>query len=143
MGSRPKKSKKRSAAKLLERVVFFIDRSLGKHDVPSALRAAGCHCELHDEHFKQDTEDEVWLRELASRRWVVITKDEKIRYRPLELQALRSAALRVFIVICGNLTGAATADVILKAMPRILATLNSRRGPFVCHVYKDGTVKLK
>jgi hypothetical protein len=41
--------------------VFFVDRSLGKHVVPDALRAAGAHVEVHDDHFAQDALDEVWL----------------------------------------------------------------------------------
>ncbi|HVX66566.1 MAG TPA: hypothetical protein VHA11_08195 [Bryobacteraceae bacterium] len=135
--------KKRSAAKPPERLVFFIDRSLGKHDVPDALRAKGYECAIHDDHYAQDTEDEIWLSELAGRRWIVLTKDERIRYRPLEAAALRLAGLRVFILICGNVTGAATAQILLKAMPKVIAFSRSRRGPFVCYIYKDGTTRMK
>jgi predicted nuclease of predicted toxin-antitoxin system len=135
--------KKPSAAKPPERLVFFVDRSLGKHVVPDALRAAGYSCEIHDDHFQPDTEDQEWLRALADLKWVVLTKDERIRYRPLELNALREAALRVFIVICGNVTGKSTAEIIVKAMPRMLDLLRRKRGSFVCYVYKDGTIKTK
>ncbi len=135
--------KKRSAAKPPERLVFFIDRSLGKYDVPDALRSAGHECEIHDDHFAQDTEDEVWLAELAARRWVVLTKDERIRYRPLEADALRRAGLRVFVVICGSVTGTATAEILLKAMPRIVNLARGKRAPFICYVYKDSSVKMK
>ena len=133
--------KKRSAAKPLEEIVFFIDRSLGKIDVPTALRAAGYHCQCHDDHWNQTTEDSVWLAGAAARRWVVLTKDERIRYRPLELQALKSARLRTFIVICGNLRGDETARILLSAMPRIMAVVGTQRGPFIYYVYKDSTVK--
>ncbi len=77
--------KKRSAAKPPDPPVFFIDRSLGKLDVPGALRAAGYQCKIHDEHFEQQTDDEIWLAAVAAERWIVLTKDERIRYRPLEL----------------------------------------------------------
>lgn len=36
---------------------YFVDRSLGSHDVPAALRAAGPIVEVHDDHFTQDTTD--------------------------------------------------------------------------------------
>lgn len=111
--------------------------------MPNALRGAGYECEIHDDHFDSDTEDEVWLRDLAGRKWVVLTKDEKIRYRPLEITALRNAGLRVFVVICGNVTGAATAQVILRSMPKIIAFARRKRAPFLCYVYKDGTVRMK
>jgi hypothetical protein len=132
--------KKRSAAKPPE-IVFFIDRSLGKIDVPDALRAAGHRCERHDDHWDQTTEDSVWLAGVAARKWIVLTKDERIRYRPLELQALESARLRTFIVICGNVRGADTARILLAAMPRILAVVDTQKGPFIYYVYKDSTVR--
>lgn len=64
--------KKRSAAKPREKFVFFIDRSLGRYDVPQVLRAAGYVCERHDDHWDQETEDSVWL---AGKNWVVLTKE--------------------------------------------------------------------
>jgi hypothetical protein len=83
----------------------------------------------------------VWLAGTAARQWVVLTKDERIRYRPMELQALKSAGLRTFIVICGNLRGEETARVLVAAMPKILAVAGARTGPFIYYVYKDSTVK--
>ena len=132
--------KKRSAAKPPE-IVFFVDRSLGKIDVPDALRAAGYRCECHDDHWDQTTEDAVWLAGVAARKWVVLTKDERIRYRPLELETLEHARLRTFIMICGNVRGTDAARILLAAMPRILAVVDARRGPFIYYVYKNSTVK--
>jgi hypothetical protein len=109
--------------------------------VPDALRTAGYLCERHDDWWDQTTEDSVWLAGVAARKWVVLTKDERIRYRPLELQTLRSARLRTFIMICGNVRGAETARILLAAMPRILAVVGTRRGPFIYYVYKDSTLK--
>jgi hypothetical protein len=134
--------KKRSAAKRPEaQPVFFIDRSLGRLDVPGVLRSAGYACELHDDHFDQHTEDTAWLNSIAARKWIVLTKDERIRYRPLELQALESAGLRAFIVISGNVRGVETAAILLKAMPRIMKAVSGQRGPFIYYVYKNSTVK--
>lgn len=109
--------------------------------MPEALRAAGYHCERHDDHFDQRTEDTAWLSSVAANRWVVLTKDERIRYRLLELQALQSAGLRAFIVICGNVRGIDTAEILLKAMPRILVVLKNRKGPFIYYVYENSTIK--
>ena len=36
---------------------FVIDRCLGKHEVPEALRAAGMTVEVLDNHFDQDCPD--------------------------------------------------------------------------------------
>jgi hypothetical protein len=133
--------KKRSVAKPPNQPVFFIDRSLGRIDVPAALRGAGYQCVIHDERFDQQTEDTIWLSAVAADNWIVLTKDERIRYRPLELKALESARLRAFIVICGNVRGIDTAAILLKAMPKILNIVGSEKGPFIYYVYKDSTTK--
>jgi hypothetical protein len=44
---------------------FFFDRNLG-HRVPEALRADGWLVEMHDDHFAEDTPDEVILEAVAS-----------------------------------------------------------------------------
>jgi predicted nuclease of predicted toxin-antitoxin system len=122
-------------------LVFFIDRSLGRIHVANALRALGYRCELHDDHFDQDTPDSVWLAELAEQDWVVITKDARIRHRPLEQQALQSSGLRVFVITSGNLTGVATAELLVRAIGKITRVLEQQTGPFIYHVRRDSSVK--
>ena len=109
--------------------------------MPTTLRAAGYICELHDDHFDQRTDDTVWLAAVAAKQWIVLTKDERIRFRPYELRALTSAGVRAFIVVCGNVRGVETAAILLKAMPRILRVLKSQRGPFVYRVYRNSTLQ--
>jgi len=52
--------------------------------VPEALRAAGVDIRVHDELFPQGTEDVVWLRVAGLKSWIVITRDDRIRYNRLE-----------------------------------------------------------
>jgi len=44
------------------------------------------HVAIHDDHFPPDAPDTAWLQVVGERRWVVLTKDERIRRRPLERQ---------------------------------------------------------
>jgi hypothetical protein len=71
---------------------FFIDRSLGRHAVPNALRTAGVivhtMAEVYAEQVGQGLADEDWLSDVGQRGWVVLLKDTKIRYRPAELRAI-------------------------------------------------------
>ncbi|MGC8761209.1 MAG: hypothetical protein ACP5VC_14725, partial [Bryobacteraceae bacterium] len=92
-------SRKRSAAKPPDGTVFFIDRSLGVEPVRSVLVAEGMAVEIHDDHFKRDEEDRVWLAAVGERKWVVLTKDQRLRYRPLEIAALRESGARVFVLV--------------------------------------------
>ena len=88
------------------RLTFFVDRSLGAHDVPDALRTAGALVECHDDHFAPDTPDTAWLAEVGARGWVVLTKDSRIRRHPMELQALLAANVAAFMLTTTDLTGA-------------------------------------
>jgi predicted nuclease of predicted toxin-antitoxin system len=135
-------SKKPSAAKPPDGTVFFIDRSLGIEPIRAELLKAGATVEIHDDHFPRDAEDRVWLRAVGERGWVVLTKDQRLRYRPLELAALRASSARVFVLTAGNLRGSQIAAVFVSALPRISRTLRSRPGPFIARVSQSGHVTL-
>jgi len=62
------------------------------------LRTAGLSVEVHDDHFPQDALDPEWLRAVGERNWVVVTRDERIRYRVAEKQAIRRAKVRAFVL---------------------------------------------
>jgi hypothetical protein len=135
-------SKKPSAAKPPDETVFFIDRSLGIEPLRTQLINAGLVVEIHDDHFPRDEVDRVWLRAVGERGWVVLTKDQRIRYRPLEVAALRASKARVFVLTAGNLRGIEIAAVFLAALPRICGILHSLPGPFVARVSQSGHVTI-
>jgi predicted nuclease of predicted toxin-antitoxin system len=135
-------SKKQSAAKPPEGTVFFIDRSLGIDPIRAELIKAGLTVEIHDDHFARDEEDSVWLRTVGEQGWVVLTKDQRLRYRPLEIAALRASKTRVFVLTAGNLRGIEIAAVFVTAIPRICKILHSRSGPFVARVSQSGHVAI-
>lgn len=125
-------SKKRSgtSTRQPEPLTFFIDRSLGR-GVGLTLRKAGALIELHDDHFKQDAPDEEWLAEAGAKNWAVFTKDKKIRYRPIERDALLAANLRVFVLAgSGNLTGEQMGQLILAHLRRIERLARKHEAPF-------------
>ena len=136
------RSKKPSAAKPPDETVFFIDRSLGIDPIRTELIKAGLVVEIHDDHFALDEEDRVWLRTVGERRWVVLTKDQRLRYHPLEIAALRAGKARVFVLTAGNLRGMEIARVFLTALPRICKVLHSLPGPFVARVSQSGHVTI-
>jgi len=80
------------------------------------------------------------VAEVSDRGWVVLTKDQRIRYRPLELEALQTSRARVFVLIAGNLKGEEIAAIFVHAVPNILRILRSHKGPFVARIAKDGRV---
>jgi len=105
------------------------------------LRDAGLTVELHYDRFPQDALDEEWLTEVGRRRWCVVTRDDRIRYRRLESQAVRNAKVAMFVIVSKNPTGPQTAEVILKALGRIGRFISSHRRPFIAKIYRDGRVE--
>jgi predicted nuclease of predicted toxin-antitoxin system len=126
-----------------ERLVFFVDRSLGRRIIPGALRDAGEEVRVHDEHFPQNAKDEVWLAEAGKNQWVVLTKDKNIRYRAIEIQALVAAKVRAFVLTArGDLTGAEVGKIFVKALPAMKKLCHSAEPPFIARVSRDGSVTL-
>ena len=126
-----------------ERLVFFVDRSLGRKVIPGALREAGEEVRVHDDHFPQDAKDEVWLAEAGKNRWVVLTKDKNIRYRAAEIQALRAANVRAFVLSArGDLSGTEVSQIFVKALPSIQRLCETTAPPFIALVDRGSTVRL-
>jgi PIN domain-containing protein len=78
-----------------ERPEYFLDRSLGK-ETASRLRDAGYVIHLIADHYPRDASDipdEDWIAEGCSNRWVLLTKDKRIRYRLL-VRIARTAQTR-------------------------------------------------
>jgi hypothetical protein len=125
----------------LQNTVFFIDRCVGKQSIAAPLRAAGLHVELHDDHFPQGAKDEEWLPVVGERGWLVITRDDRIRYHSLEAAAARNAGVGMLVVVSKNLTGPQTAEILLKAMERIRRFLKKHQPPFMVKIYRDGSIK--
>jgi PIN like domain len=71
---------------------------------------------VHDELVPQATQEVVWLGEAGAQRWVVITRDDRIRYNQLEKQAVLAAMLRFFSITSSSLTGDEAASLILSAV---------------------------
>ena len=102
---------------------------------------AGLTVQIHDGHFARDEQDRVWLQTVGERGWVVLTKDQRLRYRPLEIGALRASHARVFVLTAGNLRGSGIAAVFLAAL-RMYRVLDSLPGPFVARVSQSGHVTI-
>ena len=135
-------SKKQSDAKPPDGTVFFIDRSLGIEPIRTQLINSGLTVEIHDDHFARDEQDRVWLKIVGERGWVVLTKDQRLRYRPLEISALRASNARVFVLTAGNLRGSEIAAAFLAALPRMFRILRSTPGPFLARLSQSGHITI-
>ena len=107
------------------------------------LRGADLKVEVHDQHLAQDAPDPEWLAFAGKNNWIVITRDERIRYRVAEKQAIRRAKVRAFVLaVQGNLRAETLAENFLKALPKIRRLVEKEKPPFVAKVSRSGDVNL-
>ncbi len=106
-----------------------------------ALRKAGLNVEIHDDHFAADAKDEEWLTVAGQKQWIVITRDERIRYRAAAKQAIRRAKVRAFFLTAqGDLRAEMLADNFLKALPKVQRTVDQEKPPFIAKISRGGGV---
>jgi len=125
-------------------VEFFVDRSLGK-SIVEGLRAVGLTvhsmADIYGEKQAQRLADETWLRDAGKNDWVVLTKDDAIRRRPAERDALNDAAVRVFCLTTAKLRGSEQTERFAENRHRILRQAK-KPGPYIYGVYRDGLRRL-
>lgn len=131
-----------SKARQPESPVFFLDRNFGSKIVAQVLRGAGEQVEIHDDHFAQDAQDPEWLTKVGERGWIVLTTDERIRYRPNEKLALLNAKVRAFVFVSQNMRAEEKAQSLLAAIPAIKRIASGHTPPFIAKIYKDGRVEM-
>lgn len=123
---------------------FFVDRSLGK-SIVEGLRAAGLTvhsmADVYGEGRAQRLPDETWLRDAGKNDWIVLTKDDAIRRRPAERDAMIDAAVRVFCLTTAQLRGAEQTERFVQNRHRIIRQAR-RPGPFIFGVYEKGLKRL-
>jgi hypothetical protein len=128
--------------RLPEPFVFFVDRSLGGRVVAQALREAREEVRVHDDLFKQDTDDEVWLADVGERGWAVLTKDVLIRRDSLQRRVLLAANVAAFVFARGDVSGSVMAGAFAAALPRMKKALRRFELPFIASVTVGGEVTL-
>ena len=124
---------------------LFLDRSLGRRQVPAMLREAGLRlrtlAEVYGVPADEDVVDTAWLQLAGQRGWPVLMKDERIRYRPAERAALVAYGVQAFCLTGGNLRAAAMAEQYLAVLDD-LALACETPGPFLYAVSGGGLRRL-
>jgi hypothetical protein len=123
---------------------FFVDRSLGR-SIVEGLRAADLTAhsmaDVYGEKRAQRLADETWLRDAGQHNWIVLTKDDAIRRRPAERDALIDASVRVFCLTTAQLRGSEQTERFVQNRHRILRQAK-KPGPYIYGVYSDGLRRL-
>ncbi|MBA3372584.1 MAG: toxin-antitoxin system, toxin component, PIN family protein [Actinomycetota bacterium] len=118
---------------------FLVDRSLGRHVVPNAVRAQG-----HTVHTlwsvygdaEQDLADTEFLGDAGRHGWAVLTGDMRIRRVAHELAVVEAEGVRMFALPRGHLRGVEQAARFVDNLPAILRACD-RPGPYIYAVLRD------
>ena len=92
--------------------------------------------ERHDDHFSDNTADTVWIAEAGRRGWIILTADERVRYKPAEKAALLASGTITFVLASRKgLTGAEMAEAFLSARTSVENAIVRQRPPAIFKVY--------
>ena len=114
--------------------IYFTDRNLGKR-FPEILISAGLQVERHHDLFPQNGSDEQWLKYCGRKGRVAITQDERIRYRPNEIAAIKQYCAAVLIVV-GKAKFSELAENFVVTLPKIESFLLEHHPPWIAKVYR-------
>ncbi len=119
---------------------LFLDRDIWSHVLDDALKNAGIDYVAHRERFLPETPDSELLAEAGKQGWIVLTRDQRIRYRPNELNAVIAARVVLFVLTQGNLSAAETARIVVGAYPRIIKKAREAVAPAIYTLVTSGKI---
>jgi hypothetical protein len=117
---------------------LFLDRNLGRIQVPTLLRAAGLRLTTLAEYYgvplDEAVSDQQWLTDATREGWVALMKDTRIRYVPVERETVKAAGARCFCLTSGNLSARAMAGRFIDNVAAIARACEDP-GPFIYAVH--------
>ena len=123
-------------------MILFLDRSMGKGigRALECLKGFPATIQLHDDHFAQNTPDDVWLAEVGRRGWIAMGQDYRLHLVDVERDAIRAHGVGVFYLWGANASQWEQLRVLVKAWDRIEAA-SREPTPFIHRIMKDGRLK--
>jgi hypothetical protein len=118
-------------AKRLSQAVFYLDESIFSHVLLEAMRAAGVTVRHVGEAVPYGSTDEHWLGEVGRNGWIALLRDQAVRRRPLEREALKSARVAAFVFTGGQASAADTAAAIVPLLVKFANMAISEPRPFL------------
>jgi hypothetical protein len=136
-GSRPYQSQ-------LEEFVLYLDENLCNcRPVLDALISNSVRYERHLQHFASGTPDRDWLPFVGQQHWVLLTRDQNIRYQGIEHTLVIRYNIREFVFKAGNLNKEDLATVLMLALPQMKRVCQKYEPPFIATITKLGVVNMR
>jgi hypothetical protein len=119
---------------------FLLDRSLGRQQLATALRAQGVTVHtlwsVYGATVEQKVEDDVWIADAGVHGWPILSADKRLRYDVgTRLLTIHRAA--VFQLARGNLPGRLQVRWFLNNLEEIQVICQEEPRPFLYSVYEQ------
>jgi len=110
---------------------FYVDESIYSNALVAQLTAAGIDFDRVGVTVPFGAADDVWLSHCGRHSYIVLTRDQRIRYRSLEKQALIDHGVACFTFTQGQATATQCAERIVALAPKMMAIAASQSRPFL------------
>ena len=110
---------------------FYVDESIFSKALVAELAAAGIVFDRVGTTVPFGAPDDVWLSHCGMHSYVALTRDQRIRYRPLEKQALIDYGVACLTFKHGQATAIQCAARIITLAPKMVAIAASQPRPFL------------
>lgn len=115
--------------------IFDVNLSSG---LVRGLREFGENVHHITEHFKEDTPDEKWLQFLGEQGWFLITRDNRIRRRPIEKEALKRFGVGAFFLQGKNMSHWDIIRQVIRIWHRVKEKADTTSVPFAYQISRGG-----
>jgi hypothetical protein len=110
---------------------FYVDESIFSKTLVAELTAAGIPLDRVGVTVPFGAPDDVWLSHCGKHSYLALTRDQRIRYRALEKQAMIDHGVACFTFTHGQATAMQCAARIITLAPKMVAIASTQRGPFL------------
>lgn len=117
---------------------FFFDNNLSPQ-LSQGLKAFGEDVIHLKELFDEDEEDPIWLEYVGTNGHVLITRDDRVRRNPSEVEAIREHRVGAFFLGGKNRSRCELIQQVVRNWPRIKETAKKTNVPFAFRVPPSGT----
>lgn len=118
-------------------MTFFVDNNLSTA-LAAGMKAFGEDVVHLQDHFGENSADSEWLAHIGSEGWILITRDERIRYRPSEWGALKEHRVGAFFLGGKNRSRCDLIQQLVRNWPRIKELTAKTRPPFAFRIPPSG-----
>lgn len=117
---------------------FFIDHNLSPQ-LAKGLKGFGEDVVHLSELFPPDSDDPEWLRYIGTNNLFLVTRDERIRWNPAELQAIKRYQVGAFFLGGKKRGRCELIQQLVRNWPRMKEIASRERRPFAIKIPPSGT----